>query len=146
MANVASPVNTNSRDLDPVVNPSGYVGLKRARGRVTATSTTPDTMAQEVVIAATTGTKSSVAGSASSVTLLAANADRAGAIITNDSSAVLYVDLSGGTASTTSYSITLGGSSAAPFEAYEVPFGLTGLITGIWASATGNARVTEFEV
>lgn len=91
-----------------------------------------------------TATKANVAGSASSVTLLAANTARRGAIITNDSSAVLYIDLTGGTASTTSYSVVLGGSAAAPFEGYEVPFGYTGLITGIWASATGNARVTEF--
>jgi hypothetical protein len=26
---------------------------------------------------------------------------------------------------------------------YEVPFGYTGRIDGIWASANGNARVTE---
>lgn len=91
-----------------------------------------------------TATKATVAASASSVTLLAANTARRGAIIVNDSTVVLYIDLTGGTASTSSYSAVLGGSAAAPFEFYEVPFGYNGLITGIWASATGNARVTEF--
>lgn len=84
-------------------------------------------------------TKANVAGSASSVTILAANTARRGASIWNDSSAILYLDLTGGTASATSCSVKL---IADAF--YEVPFGYTGLITGIWASATGAARVTEF--
>ena len=86
-----------------------------------------------------TSTKANVAGSASSVTILAANTARRGASIWNDSSAILYLDLTGGTASATSCSVKL---IADAF--YEVPFGYTGLITGIWASATGSARVTEF--
>jgi hypothetical protein len=64
------------------------------------------------------------------------------AAITNDSSAVLYLKL-GTTASTTSYTMTVAGSAAAPFSSYEVPFGYVGAIDGIWASATGNARITE---
>ena len=84
-------------------------------------------------------TKANVAGSASSVTLLAANARRIGASVVNDSAAILYIDLTGGTASATSYSVQLAAGAY-----LEVPFGYTGLITGIWASATGSARVTEF--
>jgi hypothetical protein len=91
---------------------------------------------------ATTPTVSSVAASASSVTVLAANANRKGAIITNDSSAILYLKF-GATASTSSYTVTVAGSGSAPFSNYEVPFGYIGVIDGIWASATGNARVTE---
>lgn len=91
---------------------------------------------------ATTATVTTVAASASSVTLLAANNARKGATITNDSSAVLYVKF-GATASTSSYTVTLAGSGAAPFSYYEVPFGYVGIIDGIWASATGNARITE---
>lgn len=88
---------------------------------------------------AATGAKSSVSGSASSVTLLAANVDRLGATIFNDSSAILYVDLSGGTATSSSFSVKL------VADAYlEVPAGYKGAITGVWASATGAARVTEF--
>lgn len=89
-----------------------------------------------------TPTQSSVASSATNVTLLAANTARKGATITNDSSAVLYIKL-GATASATSYTVTLAGSAGAPFSYFEVPFGYVGIIDGIWASATGNARITE---
>lgn len=79
-----------------------------------------------------------VVSSASSVTILAANAARKGATITNDSTAILYLSLAGGTASTSNYSVQL--SSGAY---YEVPFTINTALTGIWASANGNARVTE---
>lgn len=91
---------------------------------------------------AITATLSNVAGSATSVTLLAANNNRVGATITNDSSVVLYIKF-GTTASTTSYTVVLAGAASAPFSYYEVPAGYAGRIDGIWASATGNARVTE---
>lgn len=89
-----------------------------------------------------TATLANVAGSATSVTLLAANDARIGAQITNDSSALLYIKF-GTTASTTSYTVVLAGAASAPFSYYEIPAGYTGRIDGIWASATGNARVTE---
>jgi hypothetical protein len=85
-----------------------------------------------------TVTNSNVAGSASSVLLLAHNGGRKGASIFNDSTAVLYVKL-GTTASTTDYQAQL-----QPLQYYEVPFNYVGIIHGIWASATGNARVSEF--
>jgi hypothetical protein len=85
----------------------------------------------------TTPTQSSVAASTSSVSLLAANTARRGATIYNDSTADLYLKL-GASASTTSFTIKL-----AAGDYYEVPFGYTGAVTGIWSSATGNARITE---
>lgn len=88
-------------------------------------------------IRSATPTQSSVAGNASNVTLLASNASRLGATIFNDSTAFLYVKL-GATSSTTSFSIKLSQD-----DYYEIPFGYTGIIDGIWASATGNARITE---
>jgi hypothetical protein len=93
--------------------------------------------------ASATGTTTSVAGSASAVTILAANTNRLGATISNDSTAILYLLLGTGTASATNYTVALDqkGSVAAYFE---VPFDYTGIITGIWASAVGSARVTEF--
>lgn len=86
---------------------------------------------------APTATLSNVNGSATSVTILASNTARLGASISNDSSALLYVKL-GTTASTTSYVVKMSQD-----DYYEVPFGYTGNIDGIWASATGTARVTE---
>ncbi len=88
-------------------------------------------------VRSTTPAQTSVAGSASSVSLLASNASRLGATIFNDSSAILYLKL-GTTASTTSYTAQLASNAY-----YEVPFNYTGAIDGIWASATGNARITE---
>jgi len=81
-----------------------------------------------------------VASSASSVTVLAANTARLGATVQNDSTQVLYLKL-GTTASTTSYTVKMVAGAY-----YEVPFGYTGRIDGIWAAANGNARVTELTV
>jgi hypothetical protein len=85
------------------------------------------------------GTKANVSGSASSVAILAANDDRLAATIWNDSAAILYLDLTGGTATATSCTVKLVADAY-----FEVPNRVTGAITGIWASATGAARVTEF--
>jgi len=85
-----------------------------------------------------TGTTSNVAGSVSSVTLKASNSNRLGLSIHNDSTAVLYVKL-GSTASTSSYTVRMVAQAH-----YEVPYHYTGVVDGIWDSATGNARVTEF--
>jgi len=79
----------------------------------------------------------SVSGSATSVTLLASNTSRVGATIFNDSTATLYLKL-GATASTTSFVTKLYTD-----QYYEVPFGYTGIIDGIWSSATGSARIVE---
>lgn len=86
---------------------------------------------------AATSATTSVAGSATTVSLLTANASRRGAVIANDSTAILYVKL-GATASTTSYAYKLFTD-----DEVEIPFGYTGAIDGIWASAAGNARITE---
>lgn len=86
-----------------------------------------------------TGTQSSVASSASDVTILASNANRLGAIVYNDSTQILYLLLAAATSSSTVYSVQL-----ATNDYYEVPAFYTGILKGIWASANGNARVTEF--
>lgn len=84
----------------------------------------------------------SVASSASNVTLLAASTARRGATIYNDSTAVLYVKL-GATASTSSFTAALAPKDANGIGGYyEIPFDYSGIIDGIWASANGNARVT----
>lgn len=85
-----------------------------------------------------TPTQTSVNDTASSTTLIASNANRLGATVFNDSTVVLYLKL-GATASTTSFSIKLD-----PSDYYEIPFGYTGVVDGIWASdASGAARITE---
>ena len=80
---------------------------------------------------------SSVAASASNVTLLAANGTRLGATVYNDSMALLYLKL-GPTASTADYTIKM-----FPLSYYEVPYGYTGQIDAIWSNASGFARIGE---
>jgi flagellar hook assembly protein FlgD len=91
---------------------------------------------------AVTNTTSSVAGSATVVTLLSANDNRLGATVYNDSSAVLYLKL-GSTASSTDFTCILAGNGSGIGGYYEVPYNYTGIITGLWGSATGNARIGE---
>ena len=89
---------------------------------------------------ATSATLASVAQNAASVTLLASNASRLGAIFVNDSTVVLYLKF-GATASTTSFTYKLD-----PYDTVLIQANMlyTGIVDGIWASAgSGNARVTE---
>lgn len=92
----------------------------------------------------TTGTITSVNDTASSTTVLAANAARKGATFFNDSTSILYLALSSVTASATVYSVQIPASGF-----YELPVGdggvYTGICVGIWAAdASGAVRVTEF--
>lgn len=87
-----------------------------------------------------TATLANVASSATSVTILASNTSRKGAVIVNDSTQILYLKF-GATASATSFTYQL-----AAGETLEIPGAnilYTGIIDGLWASANGNARVTE---
>lgn len=111
-------------------------------GQATMVNSIPVTVASnQTPLTAGTGTRTSVGSSASSVTILASNANRKGAIIYNDSTQILYLDLSGGTATSSSYSVQI--PSNGYFE-LPGPAIYTGAITGIWAAANGNARITEF--
>lgn len=86
-----------------------------------------------------TATVTAVGDSVTSVTLLAANADRLGATLYNDSNARCLVKF-GATASASDFSIAM-----SPGGYYEVPVGHRGIIDGIWdADAGGSMRVTEF--
>lgn len=84
-----------------------------------------------------TATCTNVAGSASNVTLLAANTARLKATLYNDSTALCYVKL-GATATSSSFTTIIFANGY-----YEVPESYTGIIDGIWASAAGAMRVTE---
>lgn len=87
---------------------------------------------------AATATLSNVSSSATNVTLKASNASRLGLLIYNDSTSNLFVKF-GATASATSFTVLLG-----PGAYYEVPAPVyTGIVDGIWSSASGSARITE---
>lgn len=87
-----------------------------------------------------TGALTNVASSNTSVTILASNNSRSGAYFYNDSTQVLYLALTSAAASSSAYTVQL-----AAGQFYELPQApvWTGVITGIWASANGNLRVTE---
>ncbi len=93
---------------------------------------------QIVAFQAGANANTSVAGNAGSVTLLAANTARKGATLFNDSTVTCYVLFASSGASTTAYNVQMPANSY-----YEVPFGYSGAIVGIWASATGSMRVNE---
>ena len=83
-----------------------------------------------------TAAESTVSRSATSTTLIAANADRVEVIIRNDSNGTMYISLTG-TATTSSTIELLKGDTF-----FEDKY--TGIISGIWSSAgAGNAIITE---
>ena len=87
---------------------------------------------------ATTATLANVSSSATNVTVVAANANRLGLLLYNDSSAVLYLKF-GATASASSFTVAL--AAGAYWEMPQPVY--VGIVDGIWASANGAARVTE---
>jgi hypothetical protein len=86
-----------------------------------------------------TGMQTNVTSSASDGQILAANANRLGATIYNDSTQVLYLLFANAVSSITNYSVQV-----LPQGFYEFYPGYTGIVKGLWASANGAARVTEF--
>ena len=86
-----------------------------------------------------TGTTTSVASQTSAITILAANTARYGATVYNDDANTLYLLLGTGTVSATVYTVQV-----PSLGYYEVPYGFTGVLTGLWAAdGAGSARVTE---
>lgn len=89
-----------------------------------------------------TAALTNVASSITAVTILAANALRVGTVIVNDSTSILYVKY-GSAASATSFTYLVAGGAT-----LELLRGViyTGIITGIWVTANGFARVTELAI
>lgn len=136
--NAALPAGTNV--IGHVIVDSGSIAATQAGTWTVQPGNTPNTTAWLVTQGpSTTSAVTSVAGSATSVSLLASNASRKGATFYNESTAILYLKL-GATASTSSYTVQLVAGAY-----YELPFvkTYTGAIDGIWASANGNVRITE---
>jgi hypothetical protein len=144
-ATLSSIAQGNSGSIDQswyvqLTNGTNVIGQSQANalfvtGNLTVTNTVTMSMQRSL-----TSSISTVARSVTSQTILAANGYRNGASIFNDSNAVLYLRLSSGPATTTSYSTKLGAQSY-----FEVPEKYSGVINGVWASAgSGNAHVTEY--
>ena len=88
--------------------------------------------------AGVTGNGASTVTAAADTLLIAANAARKGLAVFNDSTAALYLSMG-----TTAASLTVFTCKIAAGSYYEVPFGYTGAVRGIWSAATGAARLTE---
>ena len=114
---------------------SGGVGAVFLNASIPAGTNNIGTVAQQ---ASATATQTSVTASVTSVTVLAANAARQLATFFNDSTAVLYLLLGAGAASTTAHSVQIAAGGY-----YELPYRYTGALTGLWSAANGAARVTE---
>ena len=117
-------------------------GLPTALGQTTMSASTSVTMASDQPPIkfkqySITPSTAQIASSASNITLASSNTSRLGLSIFNDSTQSLYVKL-GTTASSTSYTVQIAAGGY-----YELPYGYIGNIDGIWASANGNAYVTE---
>lgn len=113
---------------------TGTANISMTRG---AYATEPVVFANAREIGAPTSALTSVASAASSTSLLAANTARRGAMIFNESTAILYVALAASASVTAyTYQIPAGGY-------WEVPALYTGAVFGIWAAANGSARITQ---
>lgn len=84
---------------------------------------------------ATSAPTTSVASSATSVTLLALNANRRWAAFRNDSTSVAYIAKSGTATTSSVYALQPQGSLY--FDDY------TGVVSGIWVTANGFMRIEE---
>ena len=132
--------------LPLLVGPDGTVYLQAAGDSIAVTgATSPSAPILTQSARASAGTRTSVAGADADTLLIAANPLRKGATIYNDSSAVLYLGLGATAVSTTDYTIQLvaGASGFVLGAYYEVPENFAGQVRGYWASAAGDARVTE---
>lgn len=86
---------------------------------------------------ATAGNVTTVDASTNAVTLLAANAARKKLIVINSSTAIMYLAF-GETATVAEHTIAVGNGDGYELEGY------TGIVSAIWAAATGKAMITEF--
>ena len=94
------------------------------------------------MIRASTANVTNVSDSATVQTILAANGNRLGFVIANDSTSVLYLKC-GAAATTTDWTWMLLADETID---HVDDFIYTGPVTGIWsANASGYAHVTEFE-
>lgn len=86
-----------------------------------------------------TATLANVVSSGTNVTLFAGAGGANGRAVFNDSTQVLYLKF-GVTASATSYTVQIGAGAY-----YEFPQPVyAGQVDGLWASANGNARTTQW--
>ena len=123
---------------------SNATQLPAALGQVAMAASLPvaiannqSTLPVKEVIAGTSAV-TNVAAAVADTSLLASNANRLSAVVTNDSTSVLYLKYGTGASATSySYKLAAGAIWEMPAQRY------TGAINGFWVAANGAARVTE---
>lgn len=142
---VGGGIDTNNNAQYDLLDPSGRtivvgpgVSGTAAGGILTIQGIASGGAVPVVVAPSVTTNNTSVAGVTGSVQLIAANSNRLGVTIYNDSFANLYMLMGSGPATVTAYTVLM-----IPAAYFETPFNYNGAIQGIWAIATGFARVTE---
>jgi hypothetical protein len=146
-------------NLHAVLDTTSTTAVTQATGTnlhavLDTTSTTAVTQATAANLNATvtpaaaptaSATLASVSGSSSSVTLLAAGTALSGWSICNDSSAILYMAKTSSAATSSAYSMAFPAAGTVATCYVETQPGMYGgQINGIWASATGAARVSSW--
>jgi hypothetical protein len=122
----------------PVI-PSGAATSANQTTEIASLATLHSDLGAPLPIRAATATTTNVTQSATSVTLLSANAARKGFVLYNDAGAKVYVKY-GTTASATSFTVLV---AANAFYVND-PILYTGRIDAIWASGSSGAmRITE---
>lgn len=100
----------------------------------------PDGSARVGTNVSSTATKSSVTSAIADTLILAANTNRRGFMVYNESTSALRLSFGTVASSATSYSVSV---AANALYVGDVPL-FTGQIHGNWVTANGAARVTEF--
>lgn len=124
---------------DQSVVPSNISQINAVTPLMGAGPTGTGSMRQTIANAATP-TSANVAASITNVTLLASSATRLGAAFYNDSSSAMYLKL-GATSSTTSFTVKL---LAGAYYEIPGPHIYSGIVDGIWDTATGTCRITSW--
>jgi hypothetical protein len=138
-ASTSANQTTGNSSLSSIDGKLGSLGQKAMTGSAPVVIASDQSTLPTNEAAAATATCTNVNGNASSVSLLASNSSRKGAMFFNDSTAVLYLKF-GTTASTTSYTVQIPSNGY-----YEMPGPkiYSGAIDGIWSAANGAVRITE---
>jgi len=125
-------------DLGVITNSVIHALTSAGGGTYVDVKATPSGALVTAPASPTANARTSVAGAAVDTLILASNTSRLGATVFNDSTAILYLALGTAAASLTDYTVQMVAKAY-----YEVPYNYTGQIRGIWASATGSARIGE---
>jgi hypothetical protein len=140
--NINGTVTSNIGTTGGLFLDSTFTSRINTLGQKTMAASTPVVVASDqsiipVTQSSSSGSSSFINASVTNVNLLSINTNRRGATFYNESTSTLYL-LLGTTASVTKYTVQIITNAY-----YEVPYGYTGNIDGIWTNTVGSVRITE---